>query len=385
MKPSALVIEHLDPTGREIVARIPADGDLEVPFGSQLVVQENQEAVFFRDGRALDTFGPGRHTLTTQNLPLLNRLMKAAFGTTPFRVAAVFVGRKTFIDLKWGTRDAIAFRDTELAMVRLRAFGRYSLRVVDSQLFVNTLVGTQHRFTTDGVEGYFRDVIVSRLADLLGETYKSIFDLPRNYDELTTALKARLRDDTGKYGVDIPDLYLGAITPPEEVQQKIDARSALGAVGDMGRYLQYKTAEALGDAAAGGAGGGAGDAMNAGVGLGMGAGLGAGVGAMLPGMMQQAVAGGAASVPCGKCGGSLPAGAGFCPSCGTARSAGAASMACSSCQKPVPAGAAFCPACGTALAATCVSCSKPIPAGGRFCPACGADQQAASRPPESSP
>jgi len=352
MKASALVLEHLDPTGHEIVHRYPEEGaDAEIPFGSQLVVQESQEAVFFRDGRALDTFGPGRHTLTTQNLPLLGRVLKAAFGSTPFRAAVVFVGKKTYIDLKWGTKDPVPFRDTELAMVRLRAFGRFSLRVVDSSLFVNTIVGTQERYTTDSVESYYRDVIVARLTDLLGETYKSIFDLPRSYDEISTALKARLVDDAQKYGVDIPDLYLGAITPPEEVQQKIDARGAMGAVGDMGRYMQYKAAEAIGDAAKG-IGHGEGGAMGAGVGLGMGA----GVGAMLPGMIRDAIQGGGGSA----------AGGGGAPA--------PATVACPKCNASAGAGSKFCPSCGASLGKFCAACGQPVAAGSKFCPGCGAKQ-----------
>jgi membrane protease subunit (stomatin/prohibitin family) len=360
MKPTALVLEYLDPTGKQMVTRLPEGGDLEIPFGSQLVVQESQEAVFFRDGRALDTFGPGRHTLTTQNLPGLNRILAAAFGTGPFRAAVVFVGKKTYIDLKWGTREPITFRDTELAMIRLRANGRFSLRVVDSSLFVNTLVGTQGLFTTDAIEGFYRDVIVARLTDLLGESYRSIFDLPRVYDELSTALKARLADDTGKYGVSIPDLYVGAITPPEEVQEKIDARGAMGAIGDMNRYMQYKAAEALGDAAKG-SGGGDGTA-GAGMGLGMGAGLGAGLGAMLPGIMREAMTGGAAAGPAatGAAAGVAAAVAtgGFCAACG----------------KPSPAAAKFCPECGAPSARGCSGCGKPLPAGAKFCPDCGAKQ-----------
>lgn len=285
-------------------------------------------------------------------------MLTAAFGTGPFRAAVVFVGRKTFLDLKWGTREPIPFRDTELTMVRLRAFGRFSMRVVDSSLFVNTIVGTQGVFTTEGVEGFYRDVVVARLTDLLGETYKSIFDLPRSYDELATAMKARLQDDTSKYGVAIPDFYIGAITPPEEVQQKIDARGAMGAVGDMGRYLQYKAAEALGDAAKG-AGGGEGGAMGAGVGLGMGAGLGAGMGAMLPGMIREAMqSGGGGAAPAPPATPSAAAAGGFCASCG----------------KPLPAAAKFCPECGAAAKSGCTGCGKPLPAGARFCPECGAKQ-----------
>ena len=143
------------------------------------VEQENQAAVFFRDGKALDTFGPGRHTLTTMNIPLLTRLLSIPFGgKSPFQAGVVFVARHTFQDLKWGTKEPIAFRDSELRMVRLRAFGKYSLRVSDPQLFVGSVVGTRGIVSTEAVGSFLRDIIVARLNDLLGENLKTIFDLP---------------------------------------------------------------------------------------------------------------------------------------------------------------------------------------------------------------
>ncbi|HEX6850418.1 MAG TPA: SPFH domain-containing protein, partial [Candidatus Polarisedimenticolaceae bacterium] len=155
------VLEWKDDSGREMVWRHPAGGELKL--GAQLVVSENQWAVFFRDGKALDTFGPGRHTLTTANVPLLTRLIGLPFGgTSPFRADAYYVARKTFTDLKWGTREPVLFRDAELAMVRLRAHGMFSTRVKDPQVFLNTVVGSQGRFATDAIEGFLREIVVSR-------------------------------------------------------------------------------------------------------------------------------------------------------------------------------------------------------------------------------
>ena len=354
------VIQYQDPTGQTMVARFPREGTAAIQLGSQLIVKESQRAVFFRDGKALDTFGPGRHTLATQNLPLLGGLLGLPFGgKSPFQAAVFFVSTQTFLDLKWGTKEPVVFRDRELAMVRLRAFGKFAVRIVDAQLFVNGVVGTAGAYTTDGVEAYFKDVIVARLNDLLGENLTSIFDLPKVYDELGMGLKARVAEDFSKYGIDLVDLFLGAITPPAEVQAMIDERSGMAAVGDMDSYLKFKAARAMGDAAQqGGEGGGT-------VASGMGLGVGAGLGMMLPGMMRDAMQGGGAA-PQGPPAGGAPQGGppqGGAPQGGPPQ--GGAPQA-----GPPQAGAAG----GEGAAATsafCHQCGGKLPTGARFCPSCG--------------
>jgi membrane protease subunit (stomatin/prohibitin family) len=312
------VIEWKDDSGREMVWRFSAGG--EIKLGAQLVVSENQWAVFFRDGKALDTFAAGRHTLTTGNIPLLTRLIGLPFGgTSPFRADVYYVAKKTFTGMKWGTREPVVFRDAELSMVRLRANGNFAARVTDPQLFVNQLVGSQGRYTIDAIEGYLRDVIVARLNDVLGSTLKTIFDLPQHYDELSEALKGRVAGDFAKYGVEMTDFFVGAITPPDDVQKVIDERTGMAAVGDQSAYLKFKAAQAMGDAAKNPSGdGGAG----AGIGLGVGAGIGMTVAGMIKDAMAPASAGTAAGGPgtfCSNCGGKVPEGAKFCPGCGTKR------------------------------------------------------------------
>ena len=285
------VIQYQDPSGQVMVARYPANGTAAIRLGSQLIVEESQAAVFFRDGKALDTFGPGRHTLATQNVPLLASLFGLPFGgESPFQSAVVFVSTRTFLDLKWGTKEPVVFRDHELAMVRLRAFGKFAVRVGNPQLFVNGVVGTRGLYSTEGVESYFREVIVARLTDVLGENLTSIFDLPKLYDELALALKARVADDFAKYGIELADLILGSISPPEEVQKLIDERSGMGAIGDMNAYLKFKAARAMGDAAQSSGDGGA-------AGAGLGLGVGVGMGAMIPQMMREAMQPGGAPAP----------------------------------------------------------------------------------------
>ena len=315
------VIEWKDDSGREMVWRFTGGGELKL--GAQLVVSENQWALFFRDGKALDTFGPGRHTLTTANIPLLQRLINLPFGgTSPFRADVYFVAKKVFTDLKWGTKEPVVFRDRELSMVRLRAHGAFATRVTDPQLFVNQIVGSRGRTTTDAVEGYLREIAVARLNDVLGETVSTLFDLPQHYDELAEGLKGRVAGDFGKYGLELVDFYIGAIVPPEDVQKVIDERTGMAAIGDPNAYLKFKAARALGDAAANP--GGEGSAAT-GVGLGAGIGLGASMAQMMKDAMAQpagsapAAVAAAAGAFCANCGTKFPDGAKFCTACGAKR------------------------------------------------------------------
>jgi membrane protease subunit (stomatin/prohibitin family) len=374
------IIEWFDQTGEEIVHRIPEEGSADIKFGAQLVVRENQAAIFFRDGKGLDVFGPGRHTLSTLNLPVLTRMLSLPWGfKSPFRCEVYFVNMKVFTTMKWGTKDPVAFRDSELGMVRLRAFGNFTMKVTQPLLFVNAIVGTMGIYTSANIQDYLRDVIVSRINDLLGEQLDTIFNLPENYDELGVAVKMRLVDDFRKYGMDLVDFFVNAITPPEEVQRMIDERSSMGAVGDMNRFMQFRAAKAVGDAVAGGEGGG-GD-VGGPAAAGMGLGVGAGLGMMVPGFMMQAMHKGAAApqpheekmqvVQCPKCQGALPVGARFCPNCGSQM---VVEKRCPKCSRVVPAEANFCLHCGSRLTlqeTKCGKCGAELPDGARFCTECG--------------
>jgi membrane protease subunit (stomatin/prohibitin family) len=214
-------------------------------------------------------------------------------------------------------------------------------------------VGTRGIFETKAISDYLRDVIVSRLNDLLGETLDTIFDLPRQYDEFAVALKSRVKDDFERYGIGLVDLYINSITPPEEVQRMIDERSGMQAVQDLDEFLKFKAAKAMGDAAAGGAGGTDGAASE-----GLGLGVGAGLGMMLPGILQKSMAGMEAqrkSVPCPKCHAPISMDARFCQNCGHQL---VVVNRCHACNKNLPPEASFCMVCGTKVEQPHVKCPK---------------------------
>lgn len=339
------LVEFMDPTGQEMVHRIPEQGSGDFRLGSQLVVRESQAAVFFRDGQALDTFGPGRHTLTTANIPLLTGLIALPFGgRSPFRAEVYFVNLREFLDQKWGTPEAIAFRDADLGMVRLRAFGTYSMQVADPQLFVNKIVGTQALYYNTDIQDFLRSIVIAKMMDLLGELRKSLFDFPQLYEEIGAGTRAKVRDDFSVLGIDMKSLYVNSISPTEETQAAIDERASMGAIGNMQAYLQFKAAQALGGAAQAPGEGAAPGMAQAGMGLGAGMGMGAIMAQMMAQMTQQGA--GAATRLCPSCSATIPASAKFCPKCGAKIGGG---VICPNCKADVPEGAKFCPNCGAKM------------------------------------
>jgi len=279
------IIEFVDESGREIVHRFPERGSGDFRIGSQLIVRESQAAVFFRDGKALDVFGPGRHTITTANIPLLVNLIGKAFsGESPFKAEVYFVTTRELLDMKWGTPEPITIRDPVLRMARLRAFGTYAMYIADPQLFVNKVVGTQRIYRTADVERFLRSIIVSKLTDLLGEMGRSILDIPAMMEELGAGVKAKAADDFAARGINLTNVYIESISPTEETAKAIDQAAAMGAIGDMDAYLKYKAAIAMGDAAQQEGGGGL---AGAGVGLGAGAAMGMTMAQMMAQAMQQ--------------------------------------------------------------------------------------------------
>ena len=362
------VIEWMNPKENEMIHRIPQQGSAEIKLGAQCIVRDSQSAVFFRNGKACDVLGTGRHTLTTLNLPVLTKILSLPWGfKSPFRVEVYFVNHKIFSNLRWGTKDPVAFRDTELGLVRLRAFGAYTFKIVEPLLFLNTLVGREHVYTTEQVEDYLRQVIVSRINDLFGEKLATILDLPQKYQGLAEEAKERIKSEFQKYGMELIDFYISSITPPDEVQKMIDEKSGMKAVGDLDKFLKFEMAKALGQSGAGG---------YAQAGVGMGAGV--GVGVLVPSLLSKAISAdqrdlkyeSLPTVACPKCGADTPEHSRFCYKCGHQM---VVINKCPKCGKDLPAEANFCMICGFNLTEKikCKKCNTHLPPGTKFCFNCG--------------
>jgi excisionase family DNA binding protein len=264
------VVEYPSEMTDELVHRFPETGVADLRIGSQVIVRESQQAVFFRDGKALDSFGPGRHTITTANIPLLVNLVGKLFNDrTPFVAEVYYVSMKEFADLKWGTPQPIIVKNpgVGLGIALLQGFGSYSIQVNDAQQFVTQIVGANGIFMMADIENRLRIMLLSKLQDILGETAskKNVMELIGLTEELSAGVRAKAQDDFKAIGLLLKSFYVGNLKPSDKSAEELRAMGML----DMNVYTQLQAADAMRDAAnnpSGGAG------LTAGIGAGMGIG-----------------------------------------------------------------------------------------------------------------
>ena len=263
------IIEWNEDGTDQLVWRFPRYKDA-IKWGAQLIVREGQRAVFVNEGRIADCFEPGRHRLSTRNLPLLSTLLAlpTAF-ESPFKAEVYFIAMRRFTDQRWGTKHPVLLRDAELGPIRLRGFGTFGVQVSDPLKLINSLNGSNSTFQLEEIQLQLRNLIVSRLADLLGESTIPALDLAAHYDELAADLNQRLASISADYGLQISNLLVENLALPAEVEAAIDRRAAIGLTGDLDAFRTYQEGIALEKAASNPAGMAAGAA-----GLAMGFGLG---------------------------------------------------------------------------------------------------------------
>jgi len=337
-------------------------------MGSQLIVNQSQEALFFRDGRALDVLGPGLHVLSTENIPLLQKLVNLPFGgKTPFAAEVYFVNKTTRLDMKWGTTDPIPIEDPKYGMVfRIRAHGQFGIRIADSRNLVTQLVGVlQGNQASDyqQVGKYFRGLVLTRVKNTIADTIvnkrASLLDITASLSSLSEECQQQVAGEFGRFGIETVNFFIASINAPDEdlaqLQEVMRGRAELDILGDgYDKKRRFDVAEkAAGNPAAGSM-----------AGIIIGAGLGQSTGDI----MRQATA--PANTKCPSCGVDNPIGAKFCSQCG--KDMVQAPTICHKCGKGSPRGTNFCGDCGASLqTAKCPKCDADVLPETKFCSNCG--------------
>ncbi|MDR1243024.1 MAG: SPFH domain-containing protein [Deltaproteobacteria bacterium] len=375
---------------------------------TQLIVNESQEAILFKGGKAMDIFGSGRHTLSTGNIPLLNNIINLPFGgRSPFTAEVWYINKLYTLDIKWGTASPIQIQDPKYGILTpVRAFGLFGVRIDDSRKFLVKLVGTMSSFDKDSLIRYFRGVYVAKAKDSISSylVHKkiSIVEINAYLDELSEYIKERVKPVLAGYGIELINFYVNDVNVPEDDPAVVQLKSALAKRAEMNiigyDYRQERSFDTL-EGAATNTGSAASGLLGAGMGLGMGVGIGGAVGGQFGGMGQILTTASSPGVPCPKCGSVVPQASRFCPACGRAVSNEQENdlPKCDKCGAPIPKGAKFCPECGDmynpcpkcgsdlhaddtrcrhcgfALPQKCPSCGESVKDGdARFCPNCGA-------------
>ena len=342
------VIEYTNTRSEHIIYKFPMDSRAEIMNGSSLTVREGQVAIFMKDGRIADVFSPGRYKLHTANLPVLTSIMNWAKGfNSPFKCDVFFVTTTQFNGQKWGTVNPFTMRDKDFGMIRVRGHGKYSFRVIDAKLFMQTMAGAKKEFTTDMINDHLRGIIVSKLTDIIADSGYSAIDLSSRLTQFNEIAQTSLSPDFTAIGLALATFVVTNLSFPEAVEKAIDKSSELGILGgQMHNYTAMAKADAL-----------RGAANNPGMagtmfGMGVMGGLG---GNMMGGMFgqqqqppqqqqqpqQQAPAQQGGNF-CNQCGNQNPPGAKFCSGCGNKKM----SAGCPRCNAAIKPGARFCGGCG---------------------------------------
>jgi membrane protease subunit (stomatin/prohibitin family) len=260
------VIEWTDDTRDTMVFRFERQGH-EIKYGAKLTVREGQVAVFIHEGQLADIFTPGLYMLETNNMPIMTSLQHWSHGfKSPFKSEIYFVNTNRFTDLKWGTKNPIMMRDPEFGPTRIRAFGTYSVKVGDAGKFMTEIVGTDGEFTTDEVTFQIRNIIVQQFSQTVAGSGIPVLDMAANTGEFGGLVAGKISETIEAYGLTLPELYIENISLPPAVEEALDKRTSMGVVGDLHKYTQFQTAEAMRAAAENPGDGG----MGAGLGMGMG-------------------------------------------------------------------------------------------------------------------
>jgi membrane protease subunit (stomatin/prohibitin family) len=310
------IIQWNEPDDELLVWRFPII-DLEIQQGAQLIVRETQAALMVNQGRVADLFGPGRHTLKTQNLPLLTDLMNwDKLFESPFKSEVYFFSLRLRINQPWGTPNPITIRDREFGAVRLRAFGVYSYRVADPRVVFQRLSGTRAAYAVADLDGQLRSTLVSALTAHFGDSNVPFLDMAASQPALAAAVHERARGAFTELGLALEGFQIQNISLPDELQKRLDERIGMGIVGDLARYTQFQVGQSIPTAAASGGAAGAGVGVGAGIAMGQAMGQAISQATPRPAGVTQSAPASAGAIVCSRCQASLDRASKFCPECG---------------------------------------------------------------------
>lgn len=240
------VIEWTDDSSDIMVYRFNRHGN-EIKFGAKLTVRESQVAIFVNEGEVADVLGPGMYVLETKNLPLLSTLQHWDHGfKSPFKAEVYFFNTKQFTNLKWGTRNPVMIRDSEFGGVRLRAFGTYTMRIDDPRKFMQEIMGTDGHFTVSEISDQLRNLIVTRFSSVVASANIPVLDMAANYEQLGQFVTQKIAPEFASYGLKLTSILVENISLPTEVEEALDKRTSMGMIGNLDKYLQYQTAQGIG-------------------------------------------------------------------------------------------------------------------------------------------
>ena len=308
------VIQWTEPENGILSFRFPMR-DMEIQIGAQLTVRESQTVLFVDEGCIADVFGPGRHRLDSENLPLLTNLVHwDKFFDSPFKSDVYFLSTRLQLNQRWGTSSPITVRDPDFGIVRLRAFGTYSYRITDPVRFHTAVSGTREVYLAADLEGQLRSLVVARMTDVFASSNVAFVDMARNQIELGERIGETLGPDFAELGLTLESLVVTNLSLPEALQKRLDERIGMNIVGDLGQYARFQAGLSIPLAAANPSGNGA--ALGAGLGVGM-AMAQEMVQAMKPSVSPLAVTTSDTRF-CSGCGSRIATSAKYCSDCGTA-------------------------------------------------------------------
>lgn len=363
---------------RELAWKFPEEA---LSTWTQLIVNESQEAILFKEGRALDVFTSGRHTLDTDNIPLLQSIINLPFGgKSPFTAEVWFINKRNLLDIKWGTPSPIQVQDPKYGLfIPIRSFGQFGIKITDSHKFLTQVVGTLPSFDTESLASFFKGIYTTKVKDCISSYLVvdrvSVVELNAHLEELSEFLQSKMQDVFDNYGIELLNFFVNDISIPENDPAVIKLKEALARRAEMDivgfNYNQERTFNAL-EGAAKNPGSDSSGLMGAGIGLSMGTTMGKAFGDMLetPEMKDTSGSSGSSSRTCQHCNAKMNETDKFCPECGK-QNAKKGFVLCSACNAQVKEGQRFCHECGTSLVAQCSQCGAVLPANARFCSECG--------------